>query len=233
MKKRPFILTLYSLILVGAAASFPMQVVFAYEIPVHKIFQAFQYLTWLNFTVIVSMLATSIAVVRASRITVVLAPATVLLVCMNNYWVGYVGINYSSVEATIASVAFAALTCFLLERKSRQALFNPQSHWWQTPRRKHIQKPIVLLPWKGETMSAFTHDISESGAFVRSAHITGLAVGDCMQLRMKIKGHIAIRCTGRLVRKSEAAGQYPQGLAIRFEDLSRRERKMIRDLVYS
>jgi hypothetical protein len=233
VKKRPFVLTLYSLILAGAAASFPMQVVWDYEIPLHKMFHAIRYLTWLNMVVIAAMVITSIAVLRASRLTLFFAPLTVLLVCMNNYWVGYVGINYSSVETTVASLLFAGATCFLLERRSRNALLNPNCHWWRTPRRVQMQKPIVLLPWNGETLAAFTHDISESGAFIKSDHIAGFNIGDRMQLRMKIAGHIDVRCTGRLVRKSEASGQYPGGVAIMFEDLSRHERKMIRTLVYT
>ena len=68
MKRRPLALTIYSLVLAGAALSFPLQVIFTYEIPLHKIFQAAKYLTWLNLVVVVSMLVTSYAVAKASRL---------------------------------------------------------------------------------------------------------------------------------------------------------------------
>ena len=57
-----------------------------------------------------------------------------------------------------------------------------------------------------------------------------LKIGDLMQMRLNVSGHLDIRCTARMVRKADATGAYPSGMGIVFEDIAPNDRRVLRDL---
>ncbi len=231
MKQRPWPLLMYSIILLLVAASLPIQVAIDYELPISQIFRSFKYLTHLNVIMMALLLAASAAAQMASKSLLALAPIAAISVALNNLWVGYVELNFTGLEAWLATALFMGFSAILLERRTAAVIIDKKMQWWKTPARLPIEKQIVLMPWIGERVAATTLDLSESGVFVRCSEASNLNVGDRMQMRMKLEGHLDVRCTARLVRKATSKAGQPVGFGIRFEDLSRHDRRALRTLV--
>lgn len=231
MRKRPTSLIIYSVCLLLIALSFPVQVAIQNEIPIWDWAELFKHLTWLNGLTFVALISSSFLGMRAARHLMYMAPLTIILVMLNNYWVGYVGLNYSFLQTSIASTFFLALNLVLLESDARAVIRNQNIHWWRAADRRRVNLPVSVHPWVGESLMAITHDISISGAFITCRNPQKYTVGDRMQLRLSIEGYKDIRCTARLVRKSEGAGSYPAGFGVQFEDLSKYQKQFIENLV--
>lgn len=236
MKKRPFALFLYSLIMGLSAISFPLQICWNYEIPIYAVSDWWRLLTLVNVATLFGMLAASVLAYRGMKATFYVAPMVFTMVAFNNWWVGYVGTEYSLIQTSFATFGSLLITSLLIEKKARTVLLNRSKQWWRMANRVRVHVPITLHPWVGETINATTFDISETGIFVsvplaQGLGQSGLDVGDHMQMRLNLVGYKGIRCTGRLIRLAEKKGAYPEGLGIAFEDISAQDKQHLRRML--
>jgi PilZ domain len=234
MKKRPLALLLFSLIMISSALSFPFQICIVEDISFLNFSEWLNRITLLNWLSMASLVSVAGLAYYASTHLLIAIPINSIILTVNNFWVGYVGLNFSLAQTSIASAGLFLTTCLLLEKKTFAVLRNQKLRWWRTAERKKVHLPVSLHPWVGETIMATTFDVSESGAFIATTPSAAkLNVGDKMQLRLSLAGHLDIRCTARLVRKADAAGAYPQGMGVIFEDLSGSERQFLRQALHA
>ncbi|OFZ12076.1 MAG: hypothetical protein A2Z20_07565 [Bdellovibrionales bacterium RBG_16_40_8] len=227
MKKRPKSLLFYSLILVLVSLSLPFQICFLYEVPMFEIAAWWKLLTTINVLVMVLTMATAVLSYQASKKTFILASLTFLTVTFNNWWVGYVGTDFNLMQTSLSSLGFLLLTGLIFEKKAFYVLKNNGARWWRNAERSRVSMPVTIYPWIGDSLVASTYDMSASGVYICFAENIDLQVGDRMQIRLNPTGYKSISCTARLVRKSEACGSYPSGVAMSFENLTTQDRKCL------
>ncbi len=241
MKVRPKTLNFFSIFLIGVALSFPIQIMILYGHSPLEFGAIFAKLTVLNWGVIAFAALNAWLVLRAESISRVTLPLAVVLVAVNNWIVGKYEMDFSPLVATLATVGFVACHGPLYRSQIRELFNNPAKRWWLIAPRKQIEILAHVCPLNGAAFKTTTFDISENGAFIRlGTHITEgdrrlgykkLSVNDRVRLCLTV-GISQIRCDARVVREAgNSKGNYPMGLGIRFEDLSRQHRNEIRRLI--
>lgn len=228
MIRRPWSLTLFALAMLGIALAMPIQAAYLQNPE-----EFFLHLSSLNWLVVVFCLASSWSILQAHRSFRFFVPVTLGLVTLNNWWVGSVGLDYDLETTGVATFGFLCVHGVLLEKRARQILRNPELKWWRRSPRKTLVVPIHLFPMAGrKVVQAQSFDISESGVFVQGLHedqFGRLHVGDRFKVLVALKEDYEVACSGQIVRKCPALGTYPQGIAIRFNDLGWKERRLLRD----
>ena len=228
MRKRPLSLTFFSFFMVGVFFSLPLQAIYQQDLE-----NLIRSLTLLNIMVALLCLLSAIAAYCAHKSIRYLLPITIVTVIFNNWWVGYVGFNYNLTQTSIASLSFIALCSLLLERNSFQVLSNPKLKWWNIAVRQKTQIPVTLALLHGETLLKKSFDISESGIFLQGlekAEFERLRVGEKLRLCLHFGKILKIRCSAKIVRKTEALGIYPSGIGFQFEESDEKIRAAIRNL---
>ncbi len=205
----------------------------SYDLSLWQIRAAFVYITDLNYMVMASLVISAILGYRASNKILLFAPLSLFLVSANNYWVGFIGSHYSMLETTVGSLLFAACTGLLFERRAWLALRDQKTHWWRTAARRKLRLPVHIHPNLGESLACTSVDISESGAFVVCGGLANwpLQVGEYVQVKIKLDGCLDVRCSARLVRRTDGAKAQPAGLGLQFFDLSKQQKQALRGIV--
>jgi hypothetical protein len=229
MKSRPLMITLFSILLISIGFSVPVQAMFLqnYE-------NFFRSLTVLNVVMASLCILSAVAVYHVHKSFRYLLPLTLATVIFNNWWVGYVGFDFSMNETTLASFAFAGVFCSLLEKKTFQVLRNPKLKWWHVAARKKLSIPVSLKKLRGNTLVKKAFDISESGVFLQGLEqdeFQNYRVGERIELDLHFNEILKIRCQARVVRKSESQGVYPAGIGLQFAENDVRTRSTIKRLV--
>ena len=113
---------------------------------------------------------------------------------------------------------------FLMSRsRVREAYFNPKIRWWERPER-HPVKFDGVFEMNGDKITAPILDISIGGCFV-DLHKPN-QIGETMKIQFNQNG-VQLTCVGRIVRSSED----PRGIGIMFMNLSRSDRKQIKQII--
>ncbi len=224
MNRRPLALTLFAIAMVLVAISMPLQILILQDFD-HLV----QNLTWLNISVMILCTSLAWATLNAQWSVRLLLPLTVAAVIFNNWWVGFVALDFSMVQASFASVGFMALSGILLDKEALHVLRNPKVKWWDRSPRTHIVVPVVMSPWlRGPTLHKKSFDLSETGLFVEGSDFSHLKLGEKFQIRLKIEGMDEIQCTAKVVRKTEGSGVYPAGMGLTFENLGANEKQILK-----
>ncbi len=226
MRRKPWPLNLYAFVLLGIALSFPVQLAWLYEVPLSEIRELGRLLTDLNMLTMTLLFASSVAALKGSKATLYLAPLTAVAVVFNNWWVGYVGSDFSMWQTALASAAFLALSYVPFHGKVFAALKNPQMQWWRSAPRVQIEAPVFILDsrlnqeWLSDPdpIEAKTFDLSTTGAFltVPTALRLGVEVGDIMQVKIRLSDQPELVKKAKVVRKASARGSYPDGIGVQF-----------------
>ena len=237
MKNRPRSLVLLSGVLLAIAASFPAQIMLLHG---HSPLEAGEILAQLapfNWAVIAVSLVFAVLAFRASRATIYAAPLFVAVTSWNNWLVCELQPG-ASLAGTGAASLLAALAAFgpLAVPSVRRVLRNPRLRWWRTPSRKRVALTAKVRPVKGGEVSAVTFDLSESGAFIATEHASwdrlrqgshALEVGAHCSLKLDLDSYRALHCIAKVIRHTEARGNYPGGFALHFEGLSTEDRRVL------
>lgn len=214
--------------MLGIFISFPLQVIYLQDAE-----SLFQSLTSLNIAVAFLCLFTAISAYNVHKTFHFLIPVTFAAVIFNNWWVGYVGLNYSLTETSVASLIFVIFCALLLEKNAFKVLRNPQLKWWNIAVRRQTEIPVSLFFSRGETLIKKSFDISESGLFLHGLEtneLERLIVGEKLNLCMHFGKILKIRCDAKIVRKNEARGIYPGGVGLRFEEMDAQIKSAIKKL---
>lgn len=230
MRTRPVALYLFSICMMGVALSLPVQAIYLQDFE-----NIFRMLTGLNIFIMVICAMTAVAAFKAHKSLRYLLPVAIIAVVFNNWWVGYVGFNFSIYETSFASFGFLALCSVLLEKNTFKVLCNPKLKWWDASLRSKIEIPVSLFPkLNGEVLTKKSFDISESGFFLQGLEkeeLEHLNVGEKFSVCFHFNEITKIRCAAKIVRKSSAEnGRYPSGIGLQFEEIDDQVRSTIKKL---
>lgn len=237
MKTRPKSLLLLSIVLLGIAISFPVQIFFLFEQDLSEWQSVLYKLTPLNWACMFALIASSFCVYNAMPQTLPISFFTILLVNWNNFIAGTFEINYSLNTTVLASLSFFFVHYLLFTDESRKVLFNPKLRWWKYPLRKQAQISVRVRRLNGQVFSATTHDISNGGAFIPFFSVEAVSEDqlmpplipndeECVMLDFAVD-QTAINCQAKVVRKSLAQGSYPAGIGVQFLDLESKEKRIL------
>jgi hypothetical protein len=229
MRNRPLTLTLFSLILMGVGLSIPIQAIYLQDFS-----NLFRSLTILNMIISILCLLTAVSAAHVHTSFRYLLIATIGAVIFNNWWVGKVGFDFTFTQTTIASLSFVGLCSILLEKKAFTVLSNPNLKWWNIALRKQVQIPVSIVKIRGETMIKKAFDISESGLFLQGLEKKELEkyeVGEYLYLYLHFNEILKISCRARIVRKTNANGNYPAGIGLQFANSNDETRLTIKKLI--
>lgn len=234
MRPKQFYIIALALIVIGI--SFPLQVMFLYGHDISEWASIMSKITTINWLVIGSIFLLSYLHLKASKWLVVAAPATIILVGVNNYIVGQFAGDYSMTQAMVASGGFSFLFLPLFMQSSKLVLKDPKRRWWVRSKRYNRKIPTTINPFVGDMVQAHTFDISETGAFVSFEGIPEEdlpKVGERIRVSFTINSMKKIRCEAVVVRQADAVGRYPQGVGLRFIDFDKLHMKSFQKILKS
>ena len=242
MLSRPNEFKFLAVAMLAIALSFPLQVFFLFEETQLGFVTSGMGLTPLNWAVMSTAFLSACFAFQASRFVLLTLFLFLTSVAWNNWLVAEIELNYSGLTAW-AAVAFAVFIPLVLARESaRKVLLNPQLRWWRTPTRKKVHVQALVYPVMGGEVFSQTIDISEGGAFVEmplgnpkaayaDPQTRAVAVGNHCAVRLRLDQLNVVNCSARIVRKTKAAGEYPDGFALQFVNLNTDQRKQIRNFM--
>ncbi len=230
MKKKPFAFDLLTALFVGIVVAFPVQIMFLYEHYPWDVLPIMAKLSILNWLVIASCLFAAYLSHHADPKLRWFLPIMTLLVAWNNLIVGYVGLDYSSSMTFLGTLAFSSLNGIFMIPSVQAALGQPKNRWWQIPARFRVKVPVFVNPMRGgEGFYTDTFDLSTGGTFIplKPNQAQGFDTGEMLSLSFTLGTFRSLRCNAMVVRNHDAKGNYPQGMGIKFMDLSRRQRESL------
>jgi hypothetical protein len=229
MKSRPLAITIFSLTLLAVGLSVPAQAAY-----LESFDNFFRSLTVLNAVMAALCVLTAAAVFTVHNSLRVLLPLTFATVVFNNWWVGYVGFDFSMMQTTAASFGFAALCCSLLEKNAFSVLRNPKLKWWNVAARKKVSIPVTLKKLRGKALDIRAFDISESGIFLQDVdkdEFRNYEIGERIEVDLHFNEILKVRCEARVVRKTHRQGMYPAGMGLQFTEKNRETKSTLQRLV--
>ncbi len=232
MNSKPLILPILAFLTAAIALSLPIQIMMIYGHGLGELGAVARKLTTLNWLVIFGGVATAALIDRGSPYIRYCVPGMIAAVFVNNYFVASYGDDFSLLTATASAAVFAVLNVPLLHPQIRRLLSHPELRWWLRPRRATTSVPIFLAGTRRETFRTETFDLSETGVFVQlEPHQITLKQDESISLCLTLGTYSQVRCTGRIVRITDARGTYPAGVGVQFLDLPMEEKKIIRHYI--
>ncbi len=230
MKTRPFYIKLASAALFMIAISLPIQIGWLYHHSFFQIDAIFEKLTILNYIVIFLCLSSSWLIFQGDKLAQLVLPITLMFIVINNWLVADWGYDFSLLETSFASLAFALFTAGLY-LPAPTAYFSTQHlQHWRGARRIRGRVPVCLKLNSKKEVLACTFDISKSGAFIALDSASEsyeewtqlLKVGLEITVQMNLETPYQVSCHGKIVRKSsEETGHYPMGVGVQFKKMNR------------
>lgn len=227
MRGRPLILPALMLAFFAIAASFPMQVMLLHEHTVAEWPATLYKLTWLNWMVMFGAVFCGVLIYQASPMVTQTVPLMIVLVGLNNLFVGYYATDYSMATTSLGTLAFAALNLPLLSREVRELIRHPERRWWRSAARLRIPLPVYLDGPAWLKLDAETWDLSETGAFIPMPR-SDLHVGGRVRLNLKLGVDRQLKLEAKVVRHSDAKGTYPAGVGVQFMNMDHEQRRELR-----
>lgn len=224
MKGRPIILPALMLAFFAIAVSLPLQVMLLHEHPAEEWSMALDKLTWLNWLVMAGAVFTGVLIYQASPIVAQAVPAMIVLVALNNLFVGYYATDYSMLATTLCTLGFAALNLPLLSTEVRELIKHPERRWWRSAERMRIPVPVFVDGPSWVKVHAETWDLSETGAFI-AMPANDLQIGGRVRILFKLGNERALKFEAKVVRHGAAKGSYPAGVGVQFTNLDFEQRK--------
>lgn len=227
MRSRPYVLPLSMLAMFAVAASFPLQIMWLYQHEWSEWQQILNKLTVLNWMVIGASIVTGFLVFSASPWLRIALPGAVILVAINNFFVGYLGTDFSMTSATLGTFGFTALFTPLLRTEVRELIRHPSRRWWRTKTRLRTSVPIFVGGSRQVKVRSETYDLSETGAFL-PIEANGFELDERVSICLTLGALQQIRCDARIVRRSVAKGKYPDGVGIEFTNMDWWQRRELK-----
>jgi hypothetical protein len=164
VRKKPLYFSFLSLLLIVVAISFPLQIIYEYDIALSDFALALELLTFMNIAVMFMCLWVAydsfVVSPRLKYSSVVLIAVTIL----NNAFVGYVAINYSMWETVLASSLFVLPFGYLLTPTMRPLIKDTRLHWWKNSPRYQYNWAVKI---DGLDSLATSLNVSKSGILVK------------------------------------------------------------------
>ncbi len=224
MKPKQFYLA--PLFMLAIALSFPIQVMVLYGHHWSEAGAIFSKMTVVNWSVCVAFVLGAYLYFHASRGILYFAPVLLALVAFNNYIVGQFGGDFNLQQTTLATLLSCGLFVPLALPSSQVLLRDPKRRWWRRSHRVNKRVAATLNPYVGNMVQGQTFDVSKTGAFICLNDLDNIPkIGDTVRVSLNVNSMKKIRCEAIVVRVCEPQGRYPQGMGIRFKDMSRNNEK--------
>jgi len=240
MKSKPIIFNILGLFFSAIAFSLPLQVAVLYEHEINSFYEwhsVLMKLTPLNWAVIAITLLNGLLCFKAKPVIKYTIPLSILLVAVNNFFVGSWGVDFSFLTTWIATVTYAVLSYSYAYTQGLEVIDHPEKQWWKIPQRFQKTYPI-WLEWEGQKkLLAKTFDISKTGTFISALAGNNKFIPQDLQLGGSLKvligtkdGDIQLHAT--IVRKEDQSrGNYPAGLGLRFNGVGIKETLQLKRLL--
>jgi hypothetical protein len=226
MSHRPRGLTFIAMAFIAVALAMPLQVVLIYGHDFAEWTAIFAKLTWLNWCVCSGLLGCAALLWRASPYALWGLPTLFVLIALNNVAVIYYSTDYAAWLVVVATLGFAALNFPLMDPKVMMILHHPERRWWLSANRVRMSLPVAIEGTRLAAIKGETFNVSETGIFV--PHVNVVGVGDWITVRLTFGTFKQFRCQGRVVRRSDAKGEYPDGVGIEFVSVPWRQKRELR-----
>jgi hypothetical protein len=222
MRQKPWVLIFWPIIFVAIAISLPAQIMWLYGHSLSEFDAVLGKLTVFNWLVMLGLFANAFGVSQARPWVRYTLPLLILAVAMNNFFVGYVGTDFSSWTALGATIAFIGMNVPLASQELVDLFNNPARAWWREAERKEIHVPVKLDGLHDLRLKAETFDVSATGMFVplKNEEYAALKDNEHVSVCLIFNRVSEFRCDGRVVRHSPGNGHYPQGIGIQFVGLT-------------
>lgn len=222
MRKRPWTFVLTSLVFLGIAASFPVQIGVLYSHGLQDLGLILQKLTTFNLVCMACLVMLATMAWNGTRWIYMGIPLAMTVVVWNNFLVGYWGYDYSLTTTFYSSLMFAALCMFPFLPEYARVIQNPRIRWWMVAARKEIMIPVYVTQGRGHQIQTKTKDISKTGAFIES-QLKNPQLGEIVDLNLKISTLQQLQLKAEVVRFHEDR----EGFGVRFQDMAATEKKML------
>lgn len=227
MKKRPALLLITSLILIGVIISIPLQIIFQTELTAINVDILLNQITIFNWIVMASSLITIALTFNGHRLLGYSLIPLLAAIHVNNYFVFKYALHTQWYTPLIASlVASLVAVLFLINKSVRFTVKNPEKRWWLIPKRYQKTLPIWVVLDGKKCVLAHTFDLSKTGTFISSVEEDQIELDQKLSLGKEVevligdKDDVEFHCKASVVRKSEAKGNYPPGVGLHFENIS-------------
>ncbi len=226
MKKKPIVFFLLSLMLFTISFSMPFQIAWECGKPLSDFFYQFDKMSILNWIIFCFGIMNAYLLLYVFGFLRLTLPLYVALLCLNNYLVIKLHpYNHNNSPHLLSLFVIFAFTLGILKGKLWHYLNRPHLRWWSTAPRVSRSLPVIVHCKDVRNMRAKTYDLSSTGAF-----LCQLDNSWNVKINDEIKLHIdALRfvCKARIIRITFGKGNYPEGVGIRFENLSEHSRGLI------
>lgn len=204
----------------------PVQVMWLYGHAPIEIAAIWHKLTWLNVLVLTGLLINMVLLWQVSPSLKFSIPILLGLVTLNNFIVGHQAVNYTQMEAALATLGFTIVNLPMLDTRVLWILRHPDRRWWRRATRHQVALPLLIEGTRLNSIRTESFDLSESGLFIGGS--SGLGVGDWVNIKISFDSVLHIRTRARVVRRSEARGTYPAGVGVEFVDLPWSDRQALK-----
>lgn len=228
MRTKPIIFNILWLFFLATAISLPLQVIVLYEHDFMSLYEwksVFMKLTPLNWLVMITTVVNGILCFNASTYIKYTIPASILLVAVNNFFVGAWGVDFNLLLTWCATLFYGVISYSYVYAHGLEAIENPEKQWWKIPQRVQKSYP-VWIEWQGKRkLLAKTFDISKTGAFISTISQSSKVIPSEVKIGENVRlilgtseGDLALGAT--IVRKEDKArGHYPVGLGVHFNGI--------------
>ena len=216
MTKKPIIFNVNAILFLLIALSVPVQLLFGLDIEMNNFKDIFMRLNILNVSIIVTFLTAAAMFYNVSRHLIWFLPACLSLVIINNL----IMLNYSPYSdemiVLIATTGFSLFTILTLKSNTIKIVKDPSKQWWRVSKRKRKFLPVNLMLGDKEFDFGRSFDISKTGAYIMQ-NINQFVFKEGDELRLQI-GDMSLKA--EVVRISKMNRSYPEGVGIKFVDMS-------------
>jgi hypothetical protein len=116
---------------------------------------------------------------------------------------------------------------YRVAREIRVPYFFPRIRWWESNPRYRLSIPVVLAQKNGEPFAGEILDLSMAGCFVKLR--VDVRQDDLLSVKFKAYGY-DLQCWGKAVWVAQSAVTHPKGIGIKFEVLSKSQRRAFRSI---
>lgn len=215
MKNKPLYLTIFPILSMAIAVSFPLQIHFIYNIPLNDPVKIFSMLTPLNLSSMIILAVAAFLGAFMNRLIYKIIPILLAVVFLNNAIVGLYGQDFTLIQVAASFLLFAISLRPFYQAEIKSVIMNPKLRWWKTPKRYQIEKSI-LLNSKNSKINTEALNFSSSGIYIKIEHaeqLKSLIVDELVELKL---GAEKIPLKARVVRIVEDETQFPNGVGLEF-----------------
>lgn len=153
-----------------------------------------------------------------------LAVNTFILYESVTVWAQYGQTYHGVVAFLICSALFSGMT-YQVAREVRVPYLFPRIRWWESNPRYRLAAPVLLRRKDGSVIEAEILDISVGGCFIKLRQ--DLLQDELINLNFSMFD-LPIACSGFVVWRAASTVTHPKGVGVRFEPLSRMDRRSLR-----